>query len=253
MDVGLWTVAKQTIAQALAEALRRDAAQPLVTQIWADGRRAELSARTFENNVAKAANLLQDDLDAEPGTTLLLDVPLHWQVSVWLTAAALTSSRVVVGLDSMPNSTSHIDAAFVDRHHVDGSSDYPAYVVSLHPLGLPEGDIPTGGIDLAREVRAHSDVFVAFSSPDPQAPWLAFADDELTQIQAIDEAITLAEAIGLERGGRLLISGDLTRNSVLALSALPLAYGASIVMCADSDVDQEVIARSEHCTATIRT
>ena len=61
MDVGLWIVASRSIPRELADLLRADPSRPLITQIWADGQRAELSVRTFENNVAKAANLLQDD------------------------------------------------------------------------------------------------------------------------------------------------------------------------------------------------
>ena len=251
MDVGLLIVAKQTIAQALADILRGDAARPLITQVWADGRRAELSARTFENNVAKAANLLQDDLDADGGTPLLLSLPLHWQTSVWLTAAALTGSNACVeSSQDLPVGLT-FEAAFVDRDHFQGTQAWPTYVVSLHPLGLPEGELPEGGIDCAREVRAHSDVFVPFSNPEPDTSWLRLAGDELTQIQAIEEATDLATSIGLETGGRLLVSGSVTRTTVLALSALPLTLGASIVICADPDADQEAIARAEHCTAVL--
>ena len=246
-------MAKQTIAQALADILRADAARPLITQVWADGRRAELSARTFENNVAKAANLLQDDLDADGGTSLRFNLPLHWQTSVWLTAAALTGSNACVVLNPDEPEGPMFDAAFVDRDHCGRTQPWPTYVVSLHPLGLPEGELPEGGIDCAREVRAHSDVFVPFNSPDPDASWIRLAGDELTQLQAIDEAIDLARSLGLNNGGRLLISGSVTRNTLLALSALPLALGASIVICADPEPDQETIAQSEHCTAALTT
>ena len=39
------------------------------------------------NWVAKAANLLRDDLDAGPGSVVLLDLPPHWRTLYWAFAA----------------------------------------------------------------------------------------------------------------------------------------------------------------------
>ncbi|HSO65223.1 MAG TPA: TIGR03089 family protein, partial [Ornithinibacter sp.] len=51
------------------------------------GERIELSARVLANWVAKAANLLQDDLDAGPGSVVLLDLPPHCRTLYWAFAA----------------------------------------------------------------------------------------------------------------------------------------------------------------------
>ena len=51
------------------------------------GERIELSARVLANWVAKAANLLRDDLDAGPGSVVLLDLPPHWRTLYWAFAA----------------------------------------------------------------------------------------------------------------------------------------------------------------------
>ncbi len=74
-----------------AELLRRrvadDPSNPLVTFYDdATGERVELSARTFDNWVAKTANFLVDGLGAEPGTRVVLVLPPHWQTAVWLLA-----------------------------------------------------------------------------------------------------------------------------------------------------------------------
>lgn len=250
MDVGLVIVANLSIANALAGILARDGARPLITQIWADGQRSELSVRTFENNVAKAANLLQDDADAGPGSSILLQLPLHWQHSVWLTAGALVGTLVHSTLDIEQTTDTQPMAAFVDEPRAHQQFPFATYVVSLHPLGLPSGEIPSGTIDLAREVRGFSDVFTAYESVEAGTPWLQCEDEVLSQDEAIERAIELARSLGLEQGGRLLVSGTVSPATILGLAAVPLALNASIVICGvDADIDD--ISRTERCTAAL--
>ena len=75
-----------TVTDALLNpVLAADAARPLITFYDdATGERIELSGATFGNWVAKTANLLRDECDVEPGTTVAVLLPAHWQ-----TAAAL--------------------------------------------------------------------------------------------------------------------------------------------------------------------
>jgi len=240
-----------SINKALHDVVARDGARPLITQIWADGQRAELSCRTFENNVAKAANLLQDDADAGPDSRVLIHLPVHWQTSVWLTACAMVGTRVHVGNDAARETEDELVAAFVDEPHAHEQFSYPTYVVSLHPLGLPSGEIPSGTIDLAREVRGFSDVFAPYAAVDAQTPWLELGQESIAQGEALDRAVELAHSLGLKENGRLLVTGGLTPATVLALSALPLALNASVVLCGDTSADADAIFRSERCTATL--
>ena len=77
-----------TPADLLDAALRADPARPLLTYYDdATGERTELSVATFANWVAKSANLLRDDLDAQPGSTLAVALPVHWQAAVVLQSA----------------------------------------------------------------------------------------------------------------------------------------------------------------------
>ena len=71
---------------ALRAALAADPSRPLVTYVGPEGR-TELSVRTFENGVAKAAGLLRDGYDVEPGDVVVLLLPAHWQTALWLGAA----------------------------------------------------------------------------------------------------------------------------------------------------------------------
>src|SRR6478735_9054066 len=96
------TAAPLLPAEVLARLFAADATRPRLT--WYDdepgptaGERIELSARVLTNWVAKAANLLQDDLSAEPGTTVGLDLPAHWRAVYWALAAWSVGAEVVVG------------------------------------------------------------------------------------------------------------------------------------------------------------
>ena len=67
---------------------RADPGQPLVTAYDdATGERTELSVTTYANWVSKTANLFIEELDLDAGDTVLLDLPPHWLVPVFLGAA----------------------------------------------------------------------------------------------------------------------------------------------------------------------
>ena len=63
------------------------ATSPRLTWYGPDSERVELSGRVLDNWVAKTSNLLQDELDAEPGMRLRLDLPAHWKSMIWALAA----------------------------------------------------------------------------------------------------------------------------------------------------------------------
>src|SRR5215212_9596422 len=72
-------------AALLANARDRDPARPLLTYYDdATGERVELSAATLDNWVAKTANLLQDEFDVGPGSTVAVALPVHWQTAAVL-------------------------------------------------------------------------------------------------------------------------------------------------------------------------
>src|SRR5206468_12370426 len=88
----------QTPAGLLAAARQADPASPFLT-FYDDGtgERVELSLTTFDNWVAKTANLLQDGLGTEAGERVALLLPPHWLGAVWMLAA--WSAGLVVDLD----------------------------------------------------------------------------------------------------------------------------------------------------------
>jgi len=86
----------EDVQSLLAALMASDPGRPRIT-VYDDtdgptrGERVELSARVVANWVAKAANLLQDELDAGPGTVVRLALPPHWRTVYWATSPSRTT------------------------------------------------------------------------------------------------------------------------------------------------------------------
>ena len=167
------------------------------------GERIELSARVLANWVAKAANLLRDDLDAGPGSTVLLDLPPHWRTLYWAFAAWSVGACVEVparrtldaGATGMPCSADEgagaapaadgdpavvsagADVVVTDAVEVASAAD-EAVLVTLAALArsAPVG-VPAGVVDEARELATHGDVFDAWDEPAAADPALRTGGD----------------------------------------------------------------------------
>ena len=229
----------------LGSALMQDPARPLLTFYDdATDERAELSVTTFATWVAKTANLLRDDLDVQPGSTVALDLPCHWQAAVWLQAAWALGLHVVTTASTVPD-------VLVTSYDGDPRSAAGEVVaLGLGPLGLPRRDAtaPAGTtLDYDREVAGHGDRFV----PDrPAAPALA----ALTTDEGTWTGAELAEmARAQEVPGRALLLTTPLDNLTTVLGGLlvPLATGTTAVLCRHLDnlrlasrVQQEEVVRS---------
>lgn len=93
--------------------------QPRLTWYGADEERVELSGRVLTNWVTKATNLLLEDAEVEPGTRVLLDVPVHWRALVWGLATWAAGGNLL-----LPGETSAAaDDRFVDDGYGYGYGD----------------------------------------------------------------------------------------------------------------------------------
>ncbi len=153
----------------LASMLASDPGRPRIT-VYDDtggathGERVELSARVVANWVAKAANLLQDDLDAGPGVVVVLDLPAHWRTVYWALAAWSVGATVDLRTDTDGDVVVTDDPA-----HADAAP--AAVVVTLAALARSApSPVPSGAVDEARELATHGDVFAAWDSPGPGDP-----------------------------------------------------------------------------------
>ena len=240
----------------LAAALRRSPATPLMTYYDdVTGERTELSATTLANWVAKTANLLQDEFDVGPGSTVAVLLPPHWQTAavllgVWSCGAAVQESSSPADAGDVAVVAQDRLAAFED----EGDADHLDVLgVSLHPLGLGMRDYSGAARDFALEVRSHGDVFTPYAPVDPAAPGLVLGGGALTLEALTGAAVELADRLGLTAGDRVLVDDRLAEEAgpVTWLLA-PLAAGASVVLVRQPD--PAALARraaTEGVTATL--
>ena len=246
----------RTPADLLRSALAADPARPLVTFYDdATGERVELSVATFANWVAKTANLLQDDLAAQPGDRLALLLPAHWQTAVWVLACS--STGVIADLGGDP-AAADLVVAGPDALEAARACTGERVALSLRPLGPRFPQPPAGFADYAVEVPSQGDRFAPYAPVDPDAPALAFAGEgDLTAAEAVGRAREDAARRGTGAGSRLLSALPYDTWDGLSAGLLaPLAAGGSIVLCRNLDAlapeALEQRRESERVTDTVR-
>ncbi len=227
----------RTFPVLLARLLREDPGRPLVTYYDdATGERTELSVVTYANWVSKNANLLLEELDVEPGDVVLLDLPAHWLVPVflgaaWSIGAAVTTDpsvehRVVVcGPDTVTTRAEDPDGA-------------PVLACSLHPFATRFAQpLPPGVTDHGTAWPGQGDVLVPPEPVGPDAPARVGADATTTQGALLDAA----RAEPLPGSGRLLtdrhpLAGPVDDAGHLVADLLaPFAQGGSLVLVRHAD------------------
>jgi uncharacterized protein (TIGR03089 family) len=241
------TPTTRTPAALLADALRADSGRPLITFYDdATGERVELSVATFANWVAKTANLLQDDLGAQPGDRLALLLPAHWQTAAWLLAAFSTGVVVVPGGDP---AGADLVVSGPDTLDVALACPGERVALALRPLGGRFPQPPAGFADYAVEVPGQGDRFTPYAPVGPDAPALELpaGGPVLTAGEVVERAAAAAGTLGLTRGSRLLsgLSYD-TWDGLAAGLLAPLAADASVVLCRHLDaLPADRLARRE--------
>lgn len=158
----------QTPARLLARMRSVSPSSPRLVWHGHEGR-IELSGRVVDNWVAKSSNLLVDELDAERGTTVALDLPVHWKSLVLALACWQVGCTVVLPGDPTPGRTTDGPTEGVQEGTdiVLTSRTVPALepprllvCVALGSLALAwGGPLPRGALDYAAEVRSHGDVY----------------------------------------------------------------------------------------------
>lgn len=231
-----------TPAEVLAALLRADPGRPRVT-CYDDGtgERIELSAKTLANWVAKAANLLADDADAGPGTTVGLDLPAHWRAAYWALATWSVGATLVTGAgaaqaDVVVTTQASVAAA------ATASGRY-AVLVTLAALARGNPETPAGVVDEARELASYADRFDAWSKPSPTQPaWRS--DGDVTAYE------TVVQPGRHPAGARAAVPDDLDAMLQTALDVW--AVGGSIVLCHHAIGDQAARLAAEGVTLDLR-
>jgi uncharacterized protein (TIGR03089 family) len=206
--------------------------KPFLT--WYDDRRSErveLSYRTFDNWVAKTANLLVEEAGAEPGDRVGMLLADHWQTPIVL-AACWRAGVGVVTLDS-PDVPEGLVAAFVREELLASAGDAlegtPLLVaLTADLLGRAEHDLGRA-LSFSRVVPTMGDHFDA--GPDPAGHALAAGDGAATMAELLDRAAGLAERTGLTDADRML-SGRrlLTVGGAVTNLLAPFTAGAGVAL-----------------------
>ncbi|MCF2532687.1 TIGR03089 family protein [Yinghuangia soli] len=244
----------ETPVSLLRAAMAADATRPFTTFYDdATGERVELSVATFDNWVAKTANLLQDDLGAEPGQRLALLLPAHWQAQVWLMASWAVGLVVVpdgdpAGADLVVSGPDTLDAA--------RACGGERVALSLRPMGARFTEVPAGFLDYAAEVAGHGDRFVPYVPVGADAEALELDGRTRTAAEVGQAGADAAAEWGLTSGDRLLSALPFTREGGLRAGLLaPLAAAVPVVLCRNLEqIDESALERrisTERVTRTI--
>lgn len=236
----------------LLQALRTDnPTAPRLTWYGPDSERVELSGRVLENWIAKTANFLVDELDGEPGTTVAVEIPVHWRSFVWLLAiwavggtalsqCPTSGAKVHAMADagaSHPNivATTAPDAA-IARAEKAGRSPF-IVAVALPALAMRWTEpLPADALDYSGGVRAHADVFYPNETPeDDTIAWespmrsLSYAELMTAAPLAADGAALKLPAPGTA-GRRVLLAAANGWDSVVPAALHTWAGGGSVVL-----------------------
>ena len=202
------------------------------------GERVELSARVLANWVAKAANLLQDDLDAAPATTVGLDLPAHWRAFYWALATWSVGATLVVG----PGARTADVVVTTDHRLADSVAQEAglAVLVSLPMLARANLDTGPDVVDEARELASHGDVFEPWEETDARS----VAIDDRNRTDAYADVVVSQPGWG--PWPRVRVPDHLGRGLRAALSAW--AADGSVVLVIEPDGDQSTRLASEGVT-----
>jgi uncharacterized protein (TIGR03089 family) len=195
---------------------------PRLTWYGPDSERVELSGRVLDNWVAKTSNLLQDELDAVPGTRMRVDLPPHWKSIVLALGAWQLGMEI-----ALDTGTADL-LATAEPDSVAASAGYDAIIaVPLAALAMQwPGELAAGVLDYAAEVRSHGDVFMPHVDPDSSR--LAIRTAEGTGFRHSD--LLAGFAAGHENGARLLVRGDAGLEEALRQSLGAWQQEGSVVL-----------------------
>jgi uncharacterized protein (TIGR03089 family) len=191
------------LSQALAAS---DPTRPRLT--WYDdadgptrGERIELSGRVIANWVAKAANLLVDELGVERGDVVVIDLPAHWRAVYWALAAWRVGAVVALEPDSR--------AVVVVTDQPQGTAIAPgARVVAVSLPALARGwsgRALDGAVDEAADLLSQPDVFEPFDQPDDDDAALLAGGDALSAAELDERCTQRAADAGWAQGERVAL------------------------------------------------
>jgi uncharacterized protein (TIGR03089 family) len=201
--------------------------------------------------VSKTTNLLVEELDAGPGTRLVLDLPPHWRAVVWALAAWRVGATVAVGTPA------GADVVVSDRPaDLDLPRQAGVVAVALPALARRfDGDLPAAALDAAQSVMTYGDVIGWVPVVEPARDALDVGATPVPHGGLVSAALAAAP---VPAGSRTLLAVGDERSATPAvlLSVLGvLAGGGSVVLLhpepGDAADRADRIAATERVTARL--
>ena len=222
----------------LQQAVKNRGPSPLVTWV-SDIGRIELSSVTFANAVSKASNFVIDGLELNEESLIAVDLGNHWQSPVWL------GTGLATGIAISDQTTATRFGTLAGAQVWTGDTE-DFVVVSQHPFGMPDKDIPSGFINGSAEVRNFGDYF-APTWPIASHEIVLLADDkEFTWDQLVAHSLELANQYEIKAEQTYGLQGlsDLLTKTVLQV-ILPIINQNSVVLIDQVDPDLDSIRKQE--------
>ncbi|MDO5700741.1 MAG: TIGR03089 family protein [Bowdeniella nasicola] len=202
---------------------------------YAADERVELTGSLLAQWVAKSANLLTEEVEVGPGSTVYLDLPVHWRAFVFTLATWTTGGAVAF------RQIDNVDVVISDRPDMWADTDTEVLALELAPLAREyPGELPAFVIDANAEVMGAADALGPM--PRPTRDDIAVAGPNL-RYHDLDELL----AGGTSQ--RVMIQ-PANNNELARASAAQLLAGGSIVVIdpAFAHVDCTAVASQEHAT-----
>ena len=232
--------------QLFAARLATDPGGPLVTFYDdATGERAELSAKSLANWVAKTHFLLLDEVGSAVGDRAFVRLPVHWLAAPVLLGCWYAGLEVVTDPATATVAFGDADSlsALTTPDRLDG-----AFAVSLLSMARPATP-PPGMADYSSSVRPMPDSWATVRAQAGPAD-AALAGQSRAELG--EAARRAAEELGLGPAGRLMWTAPWSGPQDWVASLLaPLAVGGSVVLVRNPDpAKASARAEAEHATVS---
>ncbi len=240
---------------ALLTRLRADPGRPRVTW-YSEDERVELSGHVLDNWVSKTTNLLVEELDVGPGSTVLVDLPCHWRAVVWWLAVLRSGACLTVA--SAPDDSPDV---VVTTEPAAWPGAPELVVVTLPALARRAAvTLPAGAIDAAAAVMTYGDALGPVRDPRSADVVLRAGDVEtrvsVTASGLLDWAARTADLASLAVGPQATAGPDdaaaaAGRRRALLTSGAPsdALLAACLVLL---DADGSLVLCSPETTQTLR-
>jgi uncharacterized protein (TIGR03089 family) len=209
----------------------------------ASGERAELSAASLGNWIAKTHFLLTDELGLGVGSTAHLRLPLHWLDLVVLFGGWSAGVEFVDSPDGA-------DVAFTTADGVEACAGAnEVFALALRPWGQGfPGRPPPGSQDFVAAVRPQPDAWgsVRYAAGATDPAYLG-----ITRAALVERARARASDLGLGSGARLLVTDPAPGPLDVATLLAPLSVGGTLVLVRHATSALAGRIAQEKVTATV--